>query len=285
MSTAALAIGALAGLGLFLAVSALWPRTEPDPLDPAAYWGLRARMWLRANVKRLLWALAAAVLVWIVTGGWIADVIGAAALAYFAPVVFGDAKQLKAAADRATAVASWTESIRSALTGSAGLEQAISAAAAFPPAGLETETADLAAAVRSGQRLDLALSDFRDRIDDATGDIVVYTLQRAWRRGGNLGDVLARLAAAARDRARMQQRVSAARAGNRTTLRQLTVAALCFALVLPLLNPIMRDALDTQWGQAFLFICDGLLAAAILMMVRLAAWERPPRLIAQEDRP
>lgn len=277
-----LALGA--GIGVTVTLGALFgpPRASDDPIRPAKFVAARARAWARANTKRLLAAALAAGLVWVLTGGWIGDTIGIGLLVWFARTIFGDAKAARARAERATAVASWTESVRSTLTASAGLEQAIIAAASFPPPGLETPTRALAAAIQSGQRVDAALTQFRSDIDDETCDIVVYTLQRAWRRGGTLADVLGRLAATARDRARMNQRISIARAGARTSLRQLTFVGLVFALVLPRFNPIMSEAFDTTAGQVLLLITDGIWAIAVVIMVRLARWERAPRLIGED---
>ncbi|GAB4001239.1 type II secretion system F family protein [Glycomyces albus] len=278
-----LAIGV--GLGLTTVLDALWPRPNRDqPTDhdlaPASLALARARAWTAVHALRLAVAAIAGLVVWWWTGGWIADTIGAALLVFFAPVIFGDAKALKADAERSIAVAAWTESVRSAMTGSAGLEQALIASATFPPPGLEAPTRDLAAAMRAGQPVDAALARFGLVVDDEIGDRVVFALTRAWRRGGNLTGVLGRLASRARERARAKERINVARTSVRTSLRHLTVVSVLLLFGLSVINPILGEAFDTTGGQLLLFAADALWAVGVIALVRLSQWKKPPRLLA-----
>jgi len=189
----------------------------------------------------------------------------------------GDRAQ-KTAVARTEAVAAWAEMLRDNLSAAAGLEQAILAAAAVPPAPIRAEVTDLAAAVRAGVRLPQALAAFRESLADPTADLVVRALsQAAHRQAARLADLLSELAEVARKRTAVRLRVAAGRARVRTSARVVTATTVVFAAGLVALNRGYLHAYDTAVGQLVLLAIGGLFAAGFAGLTRLGRVGEPTR--------
>ncbi|THV35683.1 type II secretion system F family protein [Glycomyces buryatensis] len=268
----ALALGAVFGLGTVIA--ALGLRNRPTV---AAQYTAR-RSWLREHWKRLLAALAAATAAGLFTG-WPVAALAAGALAWFAPRLFGSEQTGRAEIERIDAIAAWIESLRDVLAAAAGLEQTITATAAYAPPRIRAEVAALADDLHAGRSLSDALADFARAVDDETADMAVMALSAAANQSGNLSDLLSRLARTAREGAAVRMRIQASRARVRTASRIMAAVALIFPAGLIVLNRDFLAPYGNATGQMVLALVVGIYALALWWLASLSAPARAVRLL------
>lgn len=267
----ALALGAVFGLGTVITVAGL--RSRPTPASPS-----RFLPWLRDRWKRLLGALAAAAGAGLFTG-WPVAAFAAGALAWFAPRIFGSERNGRAEIERIDAIAAWIESLRDVLAAAAGLEQTITATAAYAPPRIRSEVAALADDLHAGRSLPDALADFAKAVDDETADMAVMALSAAAHQSGNLAELLSRLAHTAREGTAVRMRIQASRARIRTATRIMAAVALIFPAGLVVLNRDFLAPYGTVTGQVMLAVVVGIYALALWWLARLAAPARAVRLL------
>ncbi|WP_329562060.1 type II secretion system F family protein [Kitasatospora sp. NBC_01266] len=205
----------------------------------------------------------------------------AALAAWALPGLLGRDRRGQQAIDRIEAIASWTEQLRDTLSAAAGLEQALLATAATAPLPVRKEVAALAERIRRGQRLPEALRELAAGLADPLGDLVVLALLgAAGRQSGRLGDLLAGLAASAREQAQMRTRTASSRARVRTSVRIVVGTTLAMAMGLVLLNRDYLRPFDTAQGQFVLLLVGGMFAAAFAWLRKIATFTEPARLLA-----
>jgi Flp pilus assembly protein TadB len=187
---------------------------------------------------------------------------------------------------RIEAIAVWTEALRDSLAGAAGLEQAITASAIESPQPIRDEVTRLATRLRRGWRLRDALRALAAELADPTADLVVAGLLMAAKgSAGQLGEVLGELAASARKKIAVRQRVAAARSSNRTSARVIVSATLAMAGVLTLLNLGYLAPFDSPLGQLVLLAAGGCFAAAFGWLARLMRDPDTSRTLAAVAKP
>jgi len=269
MALIAALLGAGLGLGLLLVADGM--RRQPrDNHRPPLHLS-------RQQLLRLGGCVAVAATVGAVTRWPVGAVLAGVACGVL-PRLLGTDRAHQAALARTEAVAAWAEMLRDNLSAAAGLEQAILAAAAVPPAPIRAEVTDLAAAVRAGVRLPQALAAFRESLADPTADLVVRALsQAAHRQASRLADLLSELAEVARKRTAVRLRVAAGRARVRTSARVVTATTCVFAAGLVALNRGYLHAYDTAVGQLVLLAIGGLFAAGFAGLTRLGRVGEPTR--------
>jgi tight adherence protein B len=268
----ALGLGSFFGLGLMLLVQGLRERPEGRPQASLS------TEWLRARWKRLLAACAAAGLAGVFTG-WPIAVIAAGALWWVAPRLFAGDLSGRAEIERIDAIAAWIESLRDVLSAAAGLEQTITATAAYAPPQIRAEVQALANDLHAGRSLPEALEDFARAVDDETADMAVMALSAAARQSGNLADLLSRLARSAREGAAVRMRVQSSRARIRTATRIIASVSLAFPAGLIMLNRPFLAPYATVTGQLILAMVVALFAVSLWWLARLAAPARSVRLL------
>jgi NADH:ubiquinone oxidoreductase subunit K len=173
---------------------------------------------------------------------------------------------------RAEAVAVWTELLRDALTGSAGLAEAIVTTAGVAPQAIRVPAGHLADRIMSGVTMDTALRLFASEVDDPSADEVVCALRLvATSRAQRLVDLLGSLADSTRDVVAMRLRVEVR-------------MVMCFSVgFLALLTVVARSYLSPFGsidGQFILAVVGACYAAGLALMVRLVrshSWLRPAR--------
>ncbi|MPZ28590.1 MAG: type II secretion protein F [Micromonosporaceae bacterium] len=258
---AMLGVGFAAGL---LAVAAGLRRTH-TPALPRRLPRVSRDQLLRAGI-----AVGCAAAVGAVTR-WPVGAVLAAVAAYALPVALGSDRRHKHALARTEAVASWAEMLRDNLSAAAGLEQTIIATAPLAPAPIRGEVADLAASLRLGTRLPVALVELRARIDDPTGRLVVRALlQAAQRQSRQLSGLLSELAGRARARANLRLRIAPGHARIRTNSRIIVAFTLAMACGLVLLNRPFLAPYETVTGQLVLLVVGLVFAAGFTGIARLA---------------
>ena len=278
MSAAAAGLlGALAGLGVILAVAGL-RRSEARERDPRLG-QLMARARGEATLPRVAGTLAGAAAVAAITR-WPAGTLLAGLAAWFLPRALGPDRGHARALERIEAIATWTEMLRDTISAAAGLEQAILAAEPVAPAPVREHVTLLAARIRRGQRLPEALRAFAAEIADPTADLVVAALLlAAEQQARDLARLLGSLADSARQHAVMRMRVAAGRARVRTAAR--IIIAVTMVLVVGLLawSRAFLAPYGTAAGQLMLLVVGGCFAAGFWWLHRISVMGADPRIL------
>ncbi|MFD6099398.1 type II secretion system F family protein [Nocardiopsis flavescens] len=266
------AAGGVAGLGVFLLC--VWAA----PLIADRVRRGRGRPLPRPG--KIVFAVAAGVGVWFLTGWPVAGALAAAAV-WWAPQVFGSEAEHKEQVEGVEAVAAWTEMLRDLMAGSSGLHQAVAATAPIAPDPLREAVIRLADDMRRGREPRDALHTFAQTVDNPTGDLVASALSMAaTRHATDLGVLLGALAESARDQAAMLVKVSASRARLRTSSRIIMGATIGMGAFLLLFNPEYLAPFDTAIGQIVLAGIGALWATAVVWMTRMSRFSLGPRVLA-----
>ncbi|MFI1996820.1 type II secretion system F family protein [Actinoplanes sp. NPDC020271] len=264
MTALAALLGAGVGLGFLAVFAGLRPSAASGPHRAS---GIR---FTREHVIRLAVAVAVAALAGLLTR-WPVGAILAGIGAYALPIALGTNKKATRALARTEAVAVWTEMLRDNLSGASGLEQSILVTAPYAPAAIKDEIDDLAAAVRLGHRLPVALAELRARLDDRTGRLVVRALvQASTRQSRQLADLLTELASRARARATLRLKIAPGHAKIRTNARVITAFTIVMAVGLIVFNPSFLAPYRSIAGQLTLLVVGAIFAVGFLGIARLA---------------
>lgn len=264
MTALAALLGTGVGLGLLALIAGLRrPAATDRPRTP----GVRIT---REQVIRIAIALVVAAFAGLLTR-WPVGAILAGIGAYALPIALGTDKHAARALARTEAIAMWAEMLRDNLAASAGLEQAILVTAPYAPAAIKDEIGELAAAIRLGQRLPVALAELRTRLDDPTGRLVVRALiQASSRQSRQLAELLSELASRARARATLRLKIAPGHAKIRTNARVITGFTLAMAVGLIVLNPAFLKPYNSFTGQVVLVVVGIVFALGFLGIARLA---------------
>lgn len=237
----------------------------------------------RTRVAATVWsrwrwptAIAAAVVVWLVSGWLVAGLIVAVTVVGL-PVILSTSRTAALAIDRVEALEEWTRRLSDILVVGVGLEQAIAATVRTCPGPLIDEVSALATRLAARWPTETALRTFADDLDDATGDLIVATLiLGARRRGPGLARVLSAVADSVAEEVAMRRKVEAERAKPRTTARAVTLITLGVVAV-GSLNGTYLEPYRTLLGQL-------VLAVITLGFVGSLAWMRALTLSKPEPR-
>lgn len=274
--------GAGVGLGLLLVVRGL--AGVPVGPEDGAKNGFGA--WLEkakapGATRKVLIALAAAVLVGAFTG-WPVGAVLAGLAAWVLPGMFGKDTATVREQARIEAIATWAEMMRDTLSAAAGLEQAVLATAVAAPLAIREEVADLAAALKSGARLEDALAAFGEALADPTGDLVVASLILSSRhQARNLTDVLSALAENARGQVGLRMRTAANRARTRTSIRIIVSTVLALGGGLVAFDRGYMAPYDSALGQAVLLLVAGLFALSFAWLHKIQSGRSVPRFLTR----
>lgn len=265
MTALAALLGAGVAFGLLAVIAGLRRPATIDRRPRMTRFRLTREQGVRAAV-----ALFAAALVGLLTR-WPVGVILAGVAAYALPIALGTDRAAARALARTEAVAVWTEMLRDNLAAAAGLEQAILVTAPFAPAAINDEIAELAAAMRLGQRLPVALADLRGRLDDPTGRLVARALiQASTRQSRQLAELLSELANRARARANLRLKIAPGHAKIRTNARVITGFTIAMAVGLIVLNPTFLKPYHSVVGQVVLLVVGGVFTLGFIGIARLS---------------
>lgn len=267
------AIGAAGGLGVLVVVAGV----RGVSLRPSSAGGTRR------SVDRLLLRCALAVgcgLLVALATRWPVAVVIAGIGGFTLPTAIAASGRHRRELARIEAIAGWVEQLRDTLSAANGLEHALVSSARVAPAAIAPEVGRLAA--RSGyEPLPVSLRRFAGELDHPLGDFVVAALIVASEhQARDLAALLGQLAEAARDEARLRQRVWVGRARTRTAVR--VIGGVLTAVIAGLLV-LDRDYLspyDSATGQLVLMVIAAMFAGALVAMERLGRIELPERFIA-----
>ncbi len=266
MTAAAALLGALFAVGvvtLFVALRPVAPADVPPPKPERASLGRQVENF----TIRLALGLGAAVVIGAVTR-WPMAALLVGIAGFMAPSMLGGGAARQAKLDCIEGIAGWAEMLRDTMAGSGGLEQSIIATAGIAPRAIRPEVVRLAARLER-ERLAPALRQFAEDIDDPAGDLVVAALVLAADKSPKrLGDLLGRLAEAARSDVTMRLRIETGRARTRTSVKVITIFTTLFAVFLMLFSSDYLEAYDSMTGQAVLGLVGACFAGSFVWLAR-----------------
>jgi hypothetical protein len=273
----ALLCGAIVSAGLLALVNGL-RRAERPIADPGPG---RLTRWARGHGPiQIAATLAAAALVAVVTRWPVGALLAALAVWTLPGMLLGAEKGREQRLARLDGIAAWTESLVATLAGAAGVEQTIIATAPTAPAAVRGPVLILAADLREGTLLPLALRGFAINLNDPVGDTVAAALILAASEGaGKLTDPLTLLADAARDEVAAQRRIEKSRAKAGADARIIILTTLVMAVALIVFNRGYLTPYDSTAGQIVLAIVGVLFAAGFRWLHRLSQPKELPRLL------
>ncbi|MEU8351634.1 type II secretion system F family protein [Streptomyces sp. NPDC048845] len=274
----AVTCGVVFGLGL-LATCYGAVRREAGVARPRPGRRMVGRLPAQWTTRRVVISVTAGVVAGALTAWPVAAVLTTVAMLTL-PGLLGPDRGAARRTERMEALATWTEMLRDTLSAAAGLEQAVLATADIAPAALESETQNLAAAVRSGRPLPAALREFADAVDDPLADVVVAALiMAAEEQTSRLGPLLGELAESVREQVAMRQRIDAGRASVRTGVRITVLVTVGMASGLVVFNRPYLDPFNTLTGQGVLAAVGSLFAASFAYLTAIGRLEDPLRLL------
>ena len=292
------ALGAVLGAGLGLGLTLLAAGLSPVPDEaPQRRSSNRTRRMSSSGDGRLTgvgvrsrsrtwWRAAAATGAGVLAGwgtGWPVVAVLVAAGAWWLPGLLGPDRAHQVAIGKIEAVAGWTEQLRDTLAAASGLEQAITTTARTAPAAVRPAVATLAARLRAGERLTVALAHTATELADPTADLVIAALMMAaQQQSRQLADLLAALAAAAREEAAGRMRTAVARARVHTSVRVIVGATLGLAAVLAVFNRAYLAPYSSVEGEVVLAGIGALFMVSFAWLSRIARPPSPARLLAED---
>jgi hypothetical protein len=268
-------VGVLVAGGLWLAIAGATGVARPAHVrTPTIAW---EQLWWRAAL-----VLGAAAVAWAVTG-WPAAGALAVGAAAVAPMLAGTRRRRHELNARSEALAVWAEMLRDTIGAHAGLREAIAVTARVAPVPIRSHVQSLA--VRAEREpLTVALRRFAADVADPVADLIVAALTiAADRHAHRLAELLAKIAAAAREQAAMRLRVETGRARMYASARALVAITLGLAVVLLVFSPSFMRPYGTATGQAVLLVIGALFAGALWSLVMLGRPAPQPRLLAGLD--
>ncbi|MFE0099850.1 type II secretion system F family protein [Streptomyces sp. NPDC059009] len=282
-------LSALCGLGLaagLLLVVRGWHGGLTGPTAPSSARDNRWRRARREHARRWLMGSGTAGLLVGLFTGWAVGGLLAAMATWCLPGLLGMGTLERQHVSRIEGVAGWSEMLRDTLSAAAGLEQAVMATARAAPKAIRPQIQALAARLERGERLTPALRRLAGDLDDPTADLVVVALILASQhQARHLAPLLGELATTARTQVALRQRIDAARARTRTTVRVVVTTTLSFAGGLMLLNPDFLSPYDSLTGQLVLLLIGALFTCAFAWLRRLARVEGPERFLRCDEDP
>jgi Flp pilus assembly protein TadB len=265
----ALALGALAGLGLLLLYAGL---TRPTTRPPDVSGG--PSLLLASVVVGLLAGVGA----WLLSG-WPVLTLAGLAGGLLLPRVWTARTQAAEQAARSEALAEVAAGLRDAVRGGLGVTDALGGLARWGPPALRGELTEVAAQA-AVLGLPHALEGFARRLRDPLADLLAATLALNQRLGGrNLSEVLDELATSIRAEAHTLREIRARQAQQRLSARLVAAAPIGILLAIRQTNPAYLAPFASPLGQAVLLLALAMIAAGYAAMVRLATPPAGARLL------
>jgi tight adherence protein B len=239
----------------------------------------------RPRITRLhVGALAAGVLVLLITGWPVAALATVGAVA-FIPKVLGGGKASKQVINTSEALADWTRRLADLIgSGAAGsTREALRRSLSSAPEPIAPAVTNLV--TRMGpQGVEPALRQFADEVGDPAADRIAMVLILRERNGGpGLAEVLTALATDLDDRSRMVREVEAERAKPRANMRTIVVVTLVLVFGMTLFARTFLSGYSTPLGQVALLVVVTIFGTALRWMRRLSDPPTPPRILIHPE--
>ncbi len=239
----------------------------------------------RPRITRLyVGALAAGVLVLLITG-WPVAALATVGTVAFIPKVLGGGKASKQVITTSEALADWTRRLADLIgSGAAGsTREALRRSLSSAPEPIAPAVTNLV--TRMGpQGVEPALRQFADEVGDPAADRIAMVLILRERNGGpGLAEVLTALAIDLDDRSRMVREVEAERAKPRANMRTIVVVTLVLVFGMTLFARTFLSGYSTPLGQVALLVVVAIFGTALRWMRRLSDPPTPPRILVDPE--
>ncbi|MEN3533605.1 type II secretion system F family protein [Microbispora sp. ZYX-F-249] len=240
----------------------------------------RARRHVKLPGLPLALAMGAAAIVFWLTGWPVAAFSAGAAVLLLPRVLSG--REVARRIARLEAIETWIRQLADALSGSAGIEEALAISARNAPEPIAAEVTALARRLALRVPADTALRAFADELDDLVGDMAAASLILATEsRGRGLREVLLGLARTIGMDVSAQREVEAERSRHRTTARWV-IGALLGYTGFALLNQEYVAPFGSFFGQLVLAGVAGLYAVTFWWIHRLGSAPETDRFLNEE---
>ncbi|MGW6842114.1 type II secretion system F family protein [Streptomyces sp. NPDC054958] len=232
---------------------------------------------------RLAGGALAAVVLWLVTGVFIAG-----ALVFLAvigvPWLLAPTKSATTRIGKLEALGDWTQRLANVLRLGRGLDEALQISRKGCPEEIVDEVADLVDRLQVGWRPTDALRLFGDALGDVTADKVVAALVlSAADRGPGLAQALDDLAESVHEEVARRRAIEADRAKPRTTMRWMTIITLA-VIGCGFLIPSYTAPYGTLLGQLVLAVLAAGFIGVLALMRQIADTKPVPRFLIADPR-
>ncbi|MGW5342908.1 type II secretion system F family protein [Streptomyces sp. NPDC004050] len=236
-----------------------------------------------ARRARLAGGVLAGVLLWLVTGVFIAGVMVFLAV-IGVPWLLSPTRSAAVRIGKLEALGDWTQRLANTLRLGRGLDEALQISRRGCPEGIAGEVADLVDRLHVGWRPVDALREFGDALNDVTADKVVAALVlSAADRGPGLAQALEDLAESVHEEVARRRAIEADRAKPRTTMRWMTIITLgvigCGFLI-----PSYTAPYGTLIGQLVLTVLLAGFVGVFALMRQIADVKPIPRFLINAPR-
>lgn len=236
-----------------------------------------------ARRTRLIGGALAGVLLWLISGVFIAGVMVFLAV-IGVPWLLSPTKSAAARIAKLEALGDWTQRLANVLRLGRGLDEALQVSRRGCPEDITGEVADLVDRLQVGWRPLDALREFGDRLGDVTADKVVAALVlSAADRGPGLAQALEDLAESVHEEVARRRAIEADRAKPRTTMRWMTIITLgvigCGFLI-----PSYTAPYGTLLGQLVLAVLLAGFVGVLALMRQIADIKPVPRFLIADPR-
>lgn len=236
-----------------------------------------------ARRTRLAVGAAGGVLLWLVTGVFIAGVLLWLAVVGV-PWLLSPTKSATVRIGKLEALGDWTQRLAATLRLGRGLDEALQISRKGCPEDITTEVGDLVDRLKVGWRPTDALRTFGDALDDVTADKVVAALVlSAADRGPGLAQALDDLAESVHEEVARRRGIEADRAKPRTTMRWMTIITLG-VVGAGFLIPSYTAPYGTLLGQLVLAILSAGFVGVLALMRQIADTKPVPRFLIADPR-
>ncbi|MGW0751968.1 type II secretion system F family protein [Streptomyces sp. NPDC002587] len=236
-----------------------------------------------ARRTRLALGTLAGILLWLVTGVFVAGVLVLLAVVGV-PWLLSPTKSAAARIGKLEALGDWTQRLANVLRLGRGLDEALQVSRKGCPEDIAGEVGDLVDRLQVGWRPTDALRLFGDALGDVTADKVVAALVlSAADRGPGLAQALDDLAESVHDEVARRRAIEADRAKPRTTMRWMTIITLGVAGA-GLLIPSYTAPYGTLLGQLVLGVLAAGFVGVLALMRQIADVKPVPRFLVADPR-
>ncbi|MFI5987673.1 type II secretion system F family protein [Streptomyces sp. NPDC051555] len=232
---------------------------------------------------RLIGGALAGVLLWLVSGVFIAGVMVFLAV-IGVPWLLSPTKSATARIARLEALGDWTQRLANTLRLGRGLDEALQVSRRGCPEALADDVSDLVDRLKVGWRPADALREFGDALGDVTADKVVAALVlSAADRGPGLAQALEDLAESVHEEVARRRSIEADRAKPRTTMRWMTIITLG-VIGAGFLVPSYTAPYGTLIGQLVLAVLLAGFVGVLALMRQIADVKPVPRFLIADPR-
>ncbi len=256
-------------------------RSDPLPalseaIGGTAFWDnvqmqlLRAGLLLRPSEALIICLVAMVsgmVIGWVVTGQPIMSIL-AGGLGLAAPYMYMVQRAMKRQAELTSQLPDALDMLSSALRSGYALTRGFQVVASQMHPPIAEEFDRVLQEVKVGISLSEALDGLLRRTDSYDLELVVAAIQTQLTMGGNLAEVLDKIAGMIRERVRLQGEINAATSEGRMSAGILVAMPIVMALVISVINPGYLDPLFHEKAGIMMLIGAGLLMLVGIIVIK-----------------